>query len=384
MGRPLKKALDYFNIEVDLDDKVQYLIAKHGAAGFGILVLIWRKCYGLEGYYCEWSERSKFVFARDNAVPIDELDRIVETCLSEGIFCREIFQKHSILTSHGIQKRYLRICTEAKRKDFHIEEKYELNPEKFQIKLEFPPEETEIPPSESAQSKVKESKVEETKVKEKDSTPKSNPPKVSSSAPAAGAGSGTKAGEKNGKEKQETRDFWQLFVDTWFAFYKAKHKGDEPNFLKRNPAHARDLYDLLKNRLSKKSIAWTAENMAKAFEYFLDQAYTNDPGKWLQNHFSLENLVKQFDGIYARAKEVKETKTFAQELDFLFNLYVDQAGYLDPRLITHEFYRKLEDKKLIPFGYRQKFEGTPEDQEVAAVKAFFERNKENKKLIATP
>lgn len=165
MARPEKRGISYFNIDCDQDDKIEYVIAKHKMEGYGVLVQIWRKIYGIDGHFCLWSEKNIYLFAKDNGVEIAVLNDIVTTCFEEGIFNLEMYQKYSILTGSGVQKRWLKIVRDAKRKDQEIDQKIcllELTPEK----LELTPEETQVNPASSTQSKVKKSKVKKSKEEE--------------------------------------------------------------------------------------------------------------------------------------------------------------------------------------------------------------------------
>jgi hypothetical protein len=57
MSRPIKQGLDYFPMDVEVDDKIELIEAKHGISGFGILVKLFQKIYK-EGYYLNWNEET--------------------------------------------------------------------------------------------------------------------------------------------------------------------------------------------------------------------------------------------------------------------------------------------------------------------------------------
>jgi hypothetical protein len=59
MARPKKQGLEYFPLDVTMDDKVQLIEAKHGIIGFGILIKMYQKIYS-EGYYYSWEEEQQF------------------------------------------------------------------------------------------------------------------------------------------------------------------------------------------------------------------------------------------------------------------------------------------------------------------------------------
>ena len=116
MARPYKEGLDYFSIDVDIvnDDKIKLIKAKHGLVGFAIVVLLLTKIYK-EGYYYPWSEDEIYLFADEARVDINTVTAIVNDCINRGFFNQELYNKYGILTSRGIQKRYLHGCTRRKK-----------------------------------------------------------------------------------------------------------------------------------------------------------------------------------------------------------------------------------------------------------------------------
>ncbi len=107
MARPQKKGLDYFPWDCHEDIKVRLLQGAFGLVGFAIFVKLLERIYGEEGYYMEWNEDIALLFTlENNADRIKVLD-VVDECIKRGLFDQEMFQKYSILTSRGIQKRYL-------------------------------------------------------------------------------------------------------------------------------------------------------------------------------------------------------------------------------------------------------------------------------------
>lgn len=107
MARPPKKGLDYFPLDCRLDTKLRIVIALFGLPGFAIVVMLWQRIYGEEGYYIEWNEDYGRLFALENNTDYDIVSKVVDESLKRGIFNQEKFQKYSILTSKGIQERYL-------------------------------------------------------------------------------------------------------------------------------------------------------------------------------------------------------------------------------------------------------------------------------------
>jgi hypothetical protein len=105
MARPQKEGLDYFPLDVEMDDKVKLIDAKFGVAGFGILVKLWQIIYD-NGYYIKWTEKELLLYKTRISADINLVNDVINECLRWGIFDNELYEAYSILTSSGIQKRY--------------------------------------------------------------------------------------------------------------------------------------------------------------------------------------------------------------------------------------------------------------------------------------
>ena len=163
MARPNKTGLDYFPLNVDFfdDDKLRFVAARFGELGELITIKLMCKIYK-NGYFVQWSDDDALLFASiaGKNVTVELVNDVVCELLKRGLFDKNMFDQFNILTSNGIQTRFAKICSDAKRKQPHIDPIYQINgliPEK----PVFPPEETPKIPSESTQSKVNESKQNE-------------------------------------------------------------------------------------------------------------------------------------------------------------------------------------------------------------------------------
>lgn len=107
MARPPKKGLDYFPLDCHSDTKTKLVEANFGLLGFAITVRLWQQIYADEGYYMVWDEDTGLLFSKDNNIEPKLASDVVDECIKRGIFDQEKFQKYSILTSKGIQERYL-------------------------------------------------------------------------------------------------------------------------------------------------------------------------------------------------------------------------------------------------------------------------------------
>jgi DnaD/phage-associated family protein len=116
MARPQKDGLDYFPLDVDIDqdDKVQLIEAKFGITGFGIIIKLFMKIYK-EGYFYEWSEKEQLLFSRRVNVDINQVNDVINECIKWGLFDKNLYEKYRILTSKGIQKRYMEAVSRRKQ-----------------------------------------------------------------------------------------------------------------------------------------------------------------------------------------------------------------------------------------------------------------------------
>ena len=194
MGRMVKKGLDYFPLDVKFFDDVKIRKMRKRAGLESVPVLLYLLCqiYGQEGYYMIWDEDSIFFCADDLGLEEEKVTAVVQAALQFDVFSTEMFQRHGILTSRGIQERYLEAAN--RRKSPGIEEKFQLisvdiNPvndspksfsvEKSEHKSDLCMQKSDLYRQKSdlcMQKSIKESK--EKKSKEKDSKEKENKEKV--------------------------------------------------------------------------------------------------------------------------------------------------------------------------------------------------------------
>ncbi|MHC8517025.1 Lin1244/Lin1753 domain-containing protein [Sporosarcina sp. ITBMC105] len=169
MARPQKLGLDYFPLDVDIDqdDKIQLVEALHGTTGFAVVIKLLMRIYK-EGYYYDWTEMEQLLFSRRVNVDINALNDIVNDCIKYGLFDQKLFKTYKILTSHGIQERYFEAS--KRRKNITVVNQYMLiNDSKIvnaninRVNVDINGEVVEGNDAESTQSKVKESKEEESK-----------------------------------------------------------------------------------------------------------------------------------------------------------------------------------------------------------------------------
>jgi hypothetical protein len=162
MARPQKDGLDYFPLDVDMDDKVKLIDAKFGVAGFGILIKIWQTIYD-NSYYIRWTEKELLLYKNRINADINLINDVVNECIKWDIFNGDLFDAYSILTSSGIQKRYFEATN--RRSAISLIKEYLVIPvpENYKPKINYLPVVYVNNNSKNAdsnpQSKVKKSKV---------------------------------------------------------------------------------------------------------------------------------------------------------------------------------------------------------------------------------
>ena len=176
MGRPVKTGLEYFPKDTDSfsDRKIRRLLKTFGAKGYLIYDFMRCEIYRDKGYFIVWDEDLAFDVADALSISTSLVKEVITFCGTVGLFDEELLTSERILTSKGIQKRYIKICKDAKRTNYEIDSRIDLlenselisvSSEEIRINSEETPDNSAL----STQSKVKESK--EKKSKEEESIP---------------------------------------------------------------------------------------------------------------------------------------------------------------------------------------------------------------------
>lgn len=122
MARPIKTGVDFFPLDVHMDDSIELIEAEFGLEGFAIVVKLWQKIYAERGYYCEWNDEVALLFAKKIGAGGNVVSEIVNAAIRRGIFNDELFNRYGILTSFGIQTRYFEITSRRTKVD--VDERY--------------------------------------------------------------------------------------------------------------------------------------------------------------------------------------------------------------------------------------------------------------------
>ena len=165
----MNNGINYFPLNVHLDDKFELIEAEFGLKGFAIVVKLFQKIYGQQGYYCEWTEDVALLFGKNVGLGGDAVSEIVRVAIKRGIFDSELYDKYQILTSRGIQERYFEAV--SRRKEVEVRKEYLLiKVDQIYKNVRILNENVNISSKNvniSEQKKVEESKVKEKRVEER-------------------------------------------------------------------------------------------------------------------------------------------------------------------------------------------------------------------------
>ena len=114
----MKIGLEYFSLDVDFfqDEKIQFLSARFGFKGEIVAIKLLCKIYR-QGYYTEWNDDIAQLFAKSVGGDFRHtlVNDIVHELLKRDFFDKGIFERFSILTSRGIQKRYFEAWSKLRK-----------------------------------------------------------------------------------------------------------------------------------------------------------------------------------------------------------------------------------------------------------------------------
>lgn len=119
-GRPTKQGIDYFPVDVGFfsDIKVRKISRACGSQSTSILICLLCNIYRDEGYYIVWDEDLPFVIADTVGVSEGAVKEVLNKALQVGFFDNALYERYKILTSYGIQKRFLNATYQRKEIEF--------------------------------------------------------------------------------------------------------------------------------------------------------------------------------------------------------------------------------------------------------------------------
>lgn len=104
----MKITLTKFELPIMGDEKYELVEKRFGMIGFAVIVKLFARIYGTNGYFCRWDNSFIDILARSLDVEPRTLSDVVAYAVSVGFFDGDLLAKYSILTSADIQEQYFR------------------------------------------------------------------------------------------------------------------------------------------------------------------------------------------------------------------------------------------------------------------------------------
>ena len=167
MARPNKQGIDYFPFDVDFfsDIKIRKIARACGSQATSILICLLCNIYKDKGYYILWDEDLPFVIADTVGVSEGAVKEVILKALQVDFFDQDIYNKHNVLTSLGIQKRF-KSAVYKREKIEYIEEYMVSDVRKIVSDVK-----NQVSDVRSTQSKVKKSRLKKSKENDKEISP---------------------------------------------------------------------------------------------------------------------------------------------------------------------------------------------------------------------
>ena len=110
MARPVKEGLDYYPLNADFmsDIKVRRLIRSFGSKSIGVVIALLGMIYGDKGYYILLNDDVAFIISEQTLEDEDLVNQIINKLIEIEFFDKNLYEKHRVLTSKGIQKIYVK------------------------------------------------------------------------------------------------------------------------------------------------------------------------------------------------------------------------------------------------------------------------------------
>lgn len=107
MARNVKSGLEYFPFDVDFfqDIRIRKLIKRQGGKAITVYALLLCLIYK-NGYYMLWDDELPFIGSELSGFEEAFISEVIKSCLSLGLFDKNLFDSEGVLTSKGIQTRY--------------------------------------------------------------------------------------------------------------------------------------------------------------------------------------------------------------------------------------------------------------------------------------
>lgn len=133
-----KTGLSYYSVDTDryMDIRIKRLKKDHGCRGLAVYDYLLCEVYRVRGCFAAWDESTAFDVAEYLGLKESNVSEIVKYCGAVGLFDKELLSR-GIITSASIQRRYLEMCSRARRKEIKIPEECRILTEESPIPPQF-------------------------------------------------------------------------------------------------------------------------------------------------------------------------------------------------------------------------------------------------------
>lgn len=117
MAKPKSEGFPYCQQDTDTfkDPKIRTLISRFGCDGYAVWDYIKQAAFGENGYYVEWDDDRQELASADLYISVEKTGLIVAYLLKRSLLISKSFNGITVLTSHGIQKRFQEMAKSAHR-----------------------------------------------------------------------------------------------------------------------------------------------------------------------------------------------------------------------------------------------------------------------------
>lgn len=117
MARPAKKGISSFPVDVNIfsDVRIRKLIKFQGSRAIVVYMSLLCNIYK-NGYYSLWNDDTLFTISDETGCELGFTREVIMSCLKIGLFDRDMFKTEKVLTSAGIQRRFLEVNRRRKLK----------------------------------------------------------------------------------------------------------------------------------------------------------------------------------------------------------------------------------------------------------------------------
>jgi hypothetical protein len=124
MGRKAKPGIEYYHMDCDhtMDKKVRLLVLEQGGDGYWVWCCLLDAIYKNHGYYFNTRDKEELLlFAADHCKrPLEQVQRVIDTCLTWHLFNQDVYQRTGCLTSHRIQETYIYATLDRRKKGTRV------------------------------------------------------------------------------------------------------------------------------------------------------------------------------------------------------------------------------------------------------------------------